>query len=225
MLQLTLQGQSEIKLSKSEALNFQITKHSSIQIQKHSFFFKIQRHSFFKFKNTQFSNQKVLIFQIQTDSFLEFKSTHFESLRLQRCSFVDVLCALRGGFYRCVRMRQSDSCQSVVCVWVEGTAVCHYGFGAWRRYSPLIMILSFSFNVSVFCVHDTLMHTPRPYFVGRGDCAFGVSFLAFSAITDILIYTLPMLYYSYSCVFLFLHSFSHFRNTHFSSLKALVLPI
>ena len=50
------------------------------------------------------------------------------------------------------------------------------------------------------------MHIPRPYFVGRGGCAFGVSFFAFSAITDI--------YYRCSTTRLFLGVFSFLHLVH-----------
>ena len=77
------------------------------------------------------------------------------TLLLRPCDYRDALLsrfyAYTGPLLLLHFCQQSDSCQSVVCVWVVGAAVCHFGFGAWRRYGPLIMILFFpSLLVSLY---------------------------------------------------------------------------
>ena len=68
-----------------------------------------------------------------------------DTVRLRRCSFLYHCAHYGAAFAAAFCCQQGDSCQSVVCVWVEGKAVCHFGFGAWTRCNPLIIILSLSF--------------------------------------------------------------------------------
>ena len=91
---------------------------------------------------------------------------------------------------------------------MKGTAVCHFGFGARRRYGPLTndSLFSVSFSVSVFGVHD-IDSCIYPALISSavGVARLGFLFYVFSAFTDILIYTADALLLVFSWVFSFVH--------------------
>ena len=94
-----------------------------------------------------------------------------ETARRPRCSFSYII--MRTGPLRIFMTVKRQLLVRSVCVWEEGMAVSQSGFGARRRYDPLLIIVSFvSFSALISCVMYLETHGHYAHLVGFIVCAF-----------------------------------------------------